>query len=39
MYEDAIKTTQSAERLRLRELTELLDEALLGHAIGAPSAA
>ncbi len=28
MYEDAIKTTGSAERLRLRELTELVDEAL-----------
>ena len=30
MYEDAIKTTQSGERLRLKELTELVDEALVG---------
>ena len=29
MYEDAIKTTGNAERLALRELTELVDEALL----------
>jgi Fe-S oxidoreductase/nitrate reductase gamma subunit len=34
MYEDAIKTTGSGERLRLRELTELVDEALLGSARG-----
>lgn len=39
MYEDAIKTTQSSERIELRELTELLDEALLRDAIGAGSAA
>jgi Fe-S oxidoreductase/nitrate reductase gamma subunit len=39
MYEDAIKTTGSSERLRLRELAELLDEALLKQAIGASSAA
>ena len=30
MYEDAIKTTGSSEALRLRELTELVDEALVG---------
>jgi len=30
MYEDAIRTTGSSERLRLRELTELVDEALVG---------
>jgi Fe-S oxidoreductase/nitrate reductase gamma subunit len=35
MYEDAIKTTGSSERLRLRELTELVDEALVGEAIAA----
>jgi Fe-S oxidoreductase/nitrate reductase gamma subunit len=34
MYEDAIKTTGSSERLRLRELTELVDEALLGEPAG-----
>jgi Fe-S oxidoreductase/nitrate reductase gamma subunit len=34
MYEDAIKTTASGERLRLRELTELVDEALLGEPAG-----
>jgi Fe-S oxidoreductase/nitrate reductase gamma subunit len=34
MYEDAIKTTGSGERLRLRELTELVDEALLGEPAG-----
>jgi Fe-S oxidoreductase/nitrate reductase gamma subunit len=39
MYEDAIKTTHSTERLQLRELTELLDEALAEHAIGAAGAA
>jgi Fe-S oxidoreductase/nitrate reductase gamma subunit len=39
MYEDAIKTTGSGERLRLRELTELLDEALVREAIGAHGAA
>jgi len=33
MYEDAIKTTGSGERLRLRELTELIDEALVREAI------
>jgi Fe-S oxidoreductase/nitrate reductase gamma subunit len=36
MYEDAIKTTHSGERLRLRELTELVDEALVGSAVAAP---
>ena len=35
MYEDAIKTTDSSERLQLSELTELLDEALLRESIGA----
>ncbi len=34
MYEDAIKTTGSAEAIELRELTELLEEALLGEAVG-----
>ena len=29
MYEDAIKTSGNAERLELRELTELLEEALV----------
>jgi Fe-S oxidoreductase len=33
MYEDAIKTTGSGERLQLRELTELIDEALVREAI------
>jgi Fe-S oxidoreductase len=36
MYEDAIKTTQSSEQLRLRELTELVDEALVDEAVQAP---
>jgi Fe-S oxidoreductase/nitrate reductase gamma subunit len=35
MYEDAIKTTGSGERIYLRELTELVDEALVGHAVQA----
>jgi len=35
MYEDAIKTTGSGERLQLRELTELLEEALVRGAVGA----
>lgn len=39
MYEDAIKTTGSTDRLELRELTELLEESLLGNAIGAVGAA
>jgi len=30
MYEDAIKTTGSSERIALRELTELVEEALVG---------
>ncbi len=39
MYEDAIKTTGSGGRIELRELTELLDEALLRReTIGAGSA-
>ena len=29
MYEDAIKTSGNAERIELRELTELIEEALL----------
>jgi Fe-S oxidoreductase len=29
MFEDAIKTSGNAERIELRELTELVDEALL----------
>jgi len=29
MYEDAIKTSGNAGRIELRELTELLEEALL----------
>ncbi|MET0761162.1 MAG: hypothetical protein ABWZ63_02375, partial [Thermoleophilaceae bacterium] len=28
MYEDAIKTSGNAERIELRELTELIEEAL-----------
>lgn len=35
MFEDAIKTSGSEERLALRELTELLDEALI--AVGTPA--
>ena len=38
MYEDAIKTTGSGERLRLKELTELVDEALVGIADTVPVA-
>jgi hypothetical protein len=30
MYEDAIKTTGNAAQLQLRELTELIEEALVG---------
>jgi hypothetical protein len=29
MYEDAIKTTGNAERIALREVTELVEEALI----------
>jgi hypothetical protein len=29
MYEDAIKTSGNAERIQLRELTELIEEALV----------
>ena len=29
MYEDAIKTSGNAERIELRELTELVEEALV----------
>jgi Fe-S oxidoreductase len=32
MYEDAIKTSGNAEKIELRELTELLDEALVADA-------
>jgi Fe-S oxidoreductase/nitrate reductase gamma subunit len=32
MYEDAIKTSGNAERIELRELTELIEEALVGSA-------
>jgi Fe-S oxidoreductase/nitrate reductase gamma subunit len=35
MYEDAIKTTGSGERIRLRELTELVDEAVLSQLVQA----
>jgi Fe-S oxidoreductase len=31
MYEDAIKTSGNAERIELRELTELVEEALVAH--------
>ena len=37
MFEDAIKTSGNAERLELRELTELLEEALVASPIGASS--
>jgi Fe-S oxidoreductase len=33
MYEDAIKTSGNAERLELRELTELLEEALVASSV------
>ena len=29
MYEDAIKTSGNAERIQLRELTELIEQALV----------
>jgi Fe-S oxidoreductase/nitrate reductase gamma subunit len=35
MYEDAIKTSGNAERIELRELTELVEEALVGSAVEA----
>jgi len=35
MYEDAIKTTGSGEQIRLRELTELVDEAMLSQLVQA----
>lgn len=38
MYEDAIKTTGSGGRIELRELTELLEEALLRDAVVAGGA-
>jgi Fe-S oxidoreductase len=39
MYEDAIKTTGSEERLQLRELTELVEEAVtVARAEQAPQA-
>ena len=31
MYEDAIKTSGNAERIELRELTELIEEAVGPH--------
>ena len=31
MYEDAIKTSGNADRIELRELTELVGEALVPH--------
>jgi hypothetical protein len=36
MYEDAIKTTGNADRIALRELTELIEEALVpaGDGVG-----
>jgi Fe-S oxidoreductase len=37
MYEDAIKTSGNADRLELRELTELLEEALTTAPAAAPS--
>jgi hypothetical protein len=30
MYEDAIKTSGNAERIELRELTELVEQAVVG---------
>ncbi|MHB8532789.1 MAG: (Fe-S)-binding protein, partial [Solirubrobacteraceae bacterium] len=38
MYEDAIKTTGSAGQMELRELTELLEESLLGAPVAAGAA-
>jgi Fe-S oxidoreductase len=35
MYEDAIKTSGNAERLELRELTELIEEALVASPVNA----
>ncbi len=37
MYEDAIKTSGNAERIELRELTELIEEALVGSAEPVPA--
>jgi Fe-S oxidoreductase len=38
MYEDAIKTSGNAQRIELRELTELIEEALVPHrALAAPT--
>ena len=37
MYEDAIKTSGHAERIELRELTELVEEALVGSAALQPA--
>jgi Fe-S oxidoreductase len=38
MYEDAIKTSGNAERIELRELTELVEEALVGSpAVAVPA--
>ena len=38
MYEDAIKTSGNADRIELRELTELIEEALVAErALAAPA--
>jgi len=39
MYEDAIKTTGNGDRIELRELTELLEEALAGDVPNTPTEA
>jgi Fe-S oxidoreductase len=38
MYEDAIKTSGNADQIELRELTELVEEALLRSPVAAASA-
>jgi Fe-S oxidoreductase len=38
MYEDAIKTSGNAERIELREVTELVEEALVASTVMAASA-
>ena len=37
MYEDAIKTSGNSDKLELRELTELIEEALVRTAALAPA--
>ena len=37
MYEDAIKTSGNADRIELRELTELIEEALVASPALAPA--